>query len=384
MFSILLTVLILILMPTTTLAGEPLRYKPMAVSFDEGAAETIWVLGEGYSIFINGMELRMLDVDGRRIEPFAYGGNLFVPADEWPDGLAAFDLNGSVIPPFSRRGYTYIPVEAAARMMGAAVNWDSDTNSLYVDYQSERTDGVLEIHTTYRVEAARPEVIRGEVINRHIPILMYHTSSEDNPGAFSELYIKPSEFEKQLQYLNENGFTFVTFDDWDDLPYIAKPVMLTFDDGYLSNYWEIYPILQKHEARATIFIVSENINDDILSEWMVKEMSGSGYVKFESHTASHFSLTGISGNRERLFYELYYSKKRIEEVAGREVLALAYPYGAFDGRVLSAAGDIYRFGLINGLGRHSLEQNEYQIRRIRISRSTALPEFKRLVSPAGR
>jgi len=73
-----------------------------------------------------------------------------------------------------------------------------------------------------------------------IPVLMYHTSSENNPGDITELYIKPSEFEKQIKYLTENNYTLCTFDDWHKLHEIQKPVFITFDDGYYENYTDTW------------------------------------------------------------------------------------------------------------------------------------------------
>jgi len=139
---------------------------------------------------------------------------------------------------------------------------------------------------------------------------MYHTSSEDEPGDFPDLYIKPSEFEKQIKYLCDNDYTFCTFNDWFALYNIKKPVFITFDDGYKENYTEIFPILQKYDAKITIFLTTEPETERLTLD-MIREMSDSGLVKFESHTATHPDLAQISSNAARLTDELKNSKEKI-------------------------------------------------------------------------
>ena len=208
---------------------------------------------------------------------------------------------------------------------------------------------------------------------------MYHTSSENNPGPLTGLYVKPSEFEKQVQYLIESGFTFCTFDDYYNLDNINKPIFITFDDGYKENYTEIYPILKKYKAKITIFLALNSITPSNMTKEMIIEMSDSGLVKFESHTNNHPSLVAISFNNARLTDELQNSKLKIEEITGRKVLALAYPNGEFNSIVKQKTKEFYLFGLRKDLGMHNTAYDDYEVRRIRIDRSTSLETFKILV-----
>jgi len=214
-----------------------------------------------------------------------------------------------------------------------------------------------------------------------LPIFMYHASSEYNPGALSELYVKPSEFEKQIKYLADNEYTFCTFNDWFDLRDIEKPVFITFDDGYECNYTEIFPILQKYNAKATIFLVTDSIGKRRrLTEDMIREMSRSRLVKFESHTLSHPNLDEISSDYERLAEELEKSKEIIEKITGRRVLAISYPSGRFDAKVQKKTQEIYRFGVSTIWGKHDTGwHNDFAIRRMAIGRSTTMAEFSRLL-----
>jgi len=225
--------------------------------------------------------------------------------------------------------------------------------------------------------------------NVNIPILMYHTSSVEEPKSnLKELYVKPAEFENQIEYLKDNGYTFVTFDDWNRLNNIKKPVMLTFDDGYLENYTQIFPILKKHDAKITLFLTVNHMDiddgvtykGDGFSSKMVKEMSDSGLVKFEGHTITHPSLVQIAGNNGRIEQELGTAKRKIEEITGKDVLAIAYPNGEYNEAVIKKAKEYYKFGLRKDGGLHNTNYSDFEIRRSRVNRSTTLESFKSLVA----
>jgi len=209
---------------------------------------------------------------------------------------------------------------------------------------------------------------------------MYHTSSEHNPGALAELYVRPSEFERQMVWLIENNFTFVTFDDWNYLHLIDRPIMITFDDGYKENYTEIFPILQKHNVTIVLFLTWNSIANHGITQEMLLTMHNSGLVSIESHSMTHPNLANISDNETRLRRELAESRDRIYELTGRAPIAIAYPAGASNARVIEIASEYYQFGLRHDRGMHNTNISDFQIQRIRISRSTGLNTFIRLVS----
>lgn len=234
----------------------------------------------------------------------------------------------------------------------------------------------IEENTIESIEENIEDIV---LLPKDVPILMYHTSSENNPGGLAELYVKPSEFEKQLQYLIEAGFTFCTFDDYYRLNNIDKPIFLTFDDGYLENYTEIFPVLQKYNAKITLFLILSSITPSNLTQEMIVEMSDSGLVKFESHTLTHPSLVQISGNDKRLTDELQDSKIKIEEITGKKVLALSYPNGEFNDIVKEKAKEFYSFGLRKDLNMHNTEYDNFEVRRIRINRSTNIETYAKII-----
>jgi len=220
------------------------------------------------------------------------------------------------------------------------------------------------------------DIIKDTIVTTQVPILYYHAINDEIVGDFPDLFVSPSEFRKQMQYLKENNFTAVTFEDFEKLPYIEKPILITFDDGYEDNYINAYPILKEFNLKETIFIVSGFIgNPSILNADQMREMKD--LVSFESHTVSHPYLTSLSD--DELEKELKESKETIQSITGREVLALAYPTGDYNQRVINATQKYYKYGAAMGGGIHKLGTGNYEIKRIYVPRRMTIEEFKQKV-----
>lgn len=216
-----------------------------------------------------------------------------------------------------------------------------------------------------------------------IPILMYHGVSDDTFGA-AELFVRPSELEAQIEYLLENGYDLITFEDWGHLQDFDKPVMLTFDDGYRDNYEELFPILQKHQVKATIFVItgSVDIHETSLEYMQVRELAQSGLVSIQSHTYTHPHLDEC--DEETLYREHMQSKLMIARMTGYEPFVLCYPYGDRDEASLEVTREHYRFGLAMNGGLYTTGDDVYEIPRFYVSRYTSLSEFAAMVAQAGR
>lgn len=196
-----------------------------------------------------------------------------------------------------------------------------------------------------------------------MPVLMYHKIGDYPPGSeLQKLWVTAADFRKQLQYLKDNGYTAIDFRDWRDAekgikPLPAKPVMITFDDGYMNNYDQAFPLLKEFGMKGCIFLVYETMekhngwHDPKTEPWLkmltwaqIKEMQDSGLVEFGSHTMRHRNLATIP--LEEVKWEVTESKARLEEKLGREMVGFAYPYGsgAYKPEVRKAALDAgYRF-----------------------------------------
>ena len=147
--------------------------------------------------------------------------------------------------------------------------------------------------------------------------------------------MRTDQFDAQMKYLAENGYHTITpaemLDAWEKgtgLP--DNPVIITFDDGYIDNYENAFPILEKYNLKATIFLISDYIGTypNYVTWEQARTMQKSGLVQLESHTLNHATLTEL-GSPEEVRHELVGSKQAIEFQLGNTVQFIAYPCGAY-------------------------------------------------------
>lgn len=184
-----------------------------------------------------------------------------------------------------------------------------------------------------------------EIKSAEIPILAYHTVKNFFYGSSQKDYsfnVTPAMFAKQMKYLKDNGYAAISTENVvnyfeENVPLPEKPVVITFDDGWESQYENALPVLKKYGFIATFFITTDDIGEkDFLSWEQVKKLTAMG-MEIGSHTESHPMLTDSS--EEELRRELSGSKSIIEENIGSEVRVLAYPYGLYDAHIISMAKD---------------------------------------------
>jgi len=216
-----------------------------------------------------------------------------------------------------------------------------------------------------------------------VPILIYHSIAEYNGHGSKELYVTPENFEKQMIYLRDQGYTLLTFDRWQDSKKVNKPIFITFDDGYKNNL-NAFAIFQKLSTRqfkptGTIFVISDFIGrSNRLSRVDLKRLSDSGLISIQSHTATHPDLTKV----ENLKYELKESKEKIQQITGKQVIALAYPFGNTNEQVMAETKKYYLFGLTTTPGPFSqtgIKNELYLLPRTYIKYSTTIEEFAKAV-----
>ena len=177
--------------------------------------------------------------------------------------------------------------------------------------------------------------------NIDIPILLYHDFvlkvPEEDPDDFN--YINtPESFEENIKTLLDNGYTFLSFKDLNDayenkikLP--SKPILITLDDGYYSNYKYIFPIIKKYNVKVSIFIVTDNMGRIVdgkkyLTWDQCKNMQESNLVEIFSHSSKHLFYNRLP--LKELRNDLKQSYKEIEKHLGKQKLKVfAYPYGAY-------------------------------------------------------
>lgn len=180
-----------------------------------------------------------------------------------------------------------------------------------------------------------------------VPILLYHNVTRGYSLQDTSLHITPEEFENQLTALMDNGYNIISLQQYikyvnnefgGELP--EKPVIITFDDGYMGVYTQAYPILKKLNIPATVFVITGLVgyNDTLYPHFswqQAKEMDESGIIDIQSHTRFHYNSTEISPSL--LTLELRKSKYDIETRLNKKCNILAFPYGAYDDEGLNAA-----------------------------------------------
>jgi len=105
----------------------------------------------------------------------------------------------------------------------------------------------------------------------------------------------------------------------------ANDIALTFDDGFLSDYEIVFPLLLKYNLKATFFIVPDFVGRKGYMSWkQIMHMSSSG-MEIASHSKTHKHLTTLTDYV--VVEELKISKNILEEKLNKSIESFSYPYG---------------------------------------------------------
>jgi len=202
---------------------------------------------------------------------------------------------------------------------------------------------------------------------KDVPVLNYHKVDMLNHA----LSVSPQEFEEQMEYLYKNEYTTITPDQL--MAYLKygkqlpdKPIMITFDDGYLDNYSNAYPIMKKYGFTATIFLVTNLVgHDSRFMTWdQVREMQQNGIV-FGSHTVNHKSLTSLT--RVQIMDELTLSRDEIASQLGKSPKYFAYPTGTYNAEIEDIVRSVgYKAAFTIQYGQVGADSDLYALERIPI------------------
>lgn len=176
-----------------------------------------------------------------------------------------------------------------------------------------------------------------------VPILMYHYISA--PPADADIYrvdlsVPPDLFRQHLAYLAAEGYQTITLHDLyaalnTGAPLPAKPVILTFDDGYADNYTAAFPLLREFGFNGTFFVMTAGPDldyPDYMTWDQIEEMSAAG-MQMESHTRDHPDLRGRDA--DFLVYQLLGAQESLTAHTGQPARMFAYPAGEYDEAVLA-------------------------------------------------
>lgn len=205
----------------------------------------------------------------------------------------------------------------------------------------------------------------------NIPVLMYH-SINNNAIGIDDLSVTSKLFEEQMQYLSNNGYTPIYFDQIKQASQYKKPILITFDDGYEDNYTNAYPILKNYNFNATIFMITKAIDQiGYLSKSQIQEMGD--LISFQSHTVDHVKLNRFS--LKKINFECAESKNTLSQITGKPVYVISYPNGCFNDGVINIASKYYSYGVTTLVGFNTSSTEKFEIRRFGISRSYDMNKF---------
>lgn len=167
---------------------------------------------------------------------------------------------------------------------------------------------------------------------KRIPILMYHHIG-DMPGPGDSvgrgLTVTQKIFGKQLDALGKAGYETIDFRTLANTGAVLpkKPVILTFDDGYVDAYENALPILKAHKMRATFFIVTGFVGKPHYVLWdELKKMSDAG-MEIGAHTVDHRNLRILTPKEQ--MQDIGDSITMLERTLGIKIGSFAYPSGKF-------------------------------------------------------
>lgn len=188
-----------------------------------------------------------------------------------------------------------------------------------------------------------------------------------------------------MAYLHDHGYTPLSLETFirllegdtsEKAP--EKPVLLTFDDGYLDNYEQAMPILAKYGFPATLFVSPGMTEQDGYLNWeQIKKMQAGGW-DIQPHGMSHPHLPKLTAEEQA--YEIVEARKLIEEHLGTQADVFCYPYGERNKttlKLLKQHGFRYAFTIDQGVA--SNEQSPFLLKRLFVNGEEDLQAFDKLL-----
>ncbi|WP_432406348.1 polysaccharide deacetylase family protein [Wukongibacter sp. M2B1] len=230
---------------------------------------------------------------------------------------------------------------------------------------------------------------------KKIPILMYHhlLKNAENPYQNNDSVLSTETFEKHMKLLHDNNFNTITLSELEsflkgEIKLKKNSVLITFDDGYKSNYTYAYPILKKYNFNASIFMITTLIeektvpfNPNALQYLSWSEMKASEDVfEYASHTHNLHKLKNrkksflVVQPKEIVFDDLKRSKELLNTTS------LAYPYGQYNRNTLKMLKSLdFKMAFTTRRGRVKPGDNMLKLKRYSISHKIGIDKFKKIV-----
>ena len=232
-------------------------------------------------------------------------------------------------------------------------------------------------------EAARMQ----KAVPGWLPVLMYHKIPDEAPATKHRIFVTKDNFARHLAFFKSQHFSPLTFQDYQDFAsgrrplaeFPRRPLILTFDDGYLDNYTNLLPLMQQYGYRGVLYLLGDfdlrhNAWDlaadptepcaELLSEAQKQAFADAGW-EIGAHTLTHPHLTQLPP--ATVAHELCASKATLEQRLGVGVQSFAYPYGDLSPEVKRLAAEAgFTYAVATDTGGLHLEDDRLQIFRVNI------------------
>lgn len=224
-----------------------------------------------------------------------------------------------------------------------------------------------------------------------LPVLLYHKVSENVSNGMTVTIAQLSE---QFDFIRSEGYNTITTGElieqiYNQTPLPEKPILITFDDGYVNNLELAFPLLKKYGLRATVFLPTQYIGnkssweenaDDVMS---VQQLNSADpqLIDYALHSHKHFNYKNASAGEIKT--DLEKNLQSMNEAGIKYSPVFAYPYGGRpkDASTLSSMRSVMKelniklaFRIGNRINKFPI-RDVYEIKRISISGEDSLRTF---------
>ena len=220
-----------------------------------------------------------------------------------------------------------------------------------------------------------------------LPVLMYHKIPDQPLATRHRIFVTKANFERHLRFFRRRGFTTLTFRDYlafarGERPlteFPARPLILTFDDGYRDNYANALPLMAQYGFRGVLYLLGDPKIDhnywdlaadptepraDLMTLEQQRAFVAAGW-EIGAHTLTHADLTTLPPAEAA--HEMAASKAYLETTLHTEVVTFAYPYGRLTPALQAAARAAgFALAVATATGAPHLEDDRFHVYRVNV------------------
>jgi peptidoglycan/xylan/chitin deacetylase (PgdA/CDA1 family) len=229
---------------------------------------------------------------------------------------------------------------------------------------------------------------QGKPDRRAVPVLMYHVIGEPPRSApFPDLYVSRGDLREQVRRLARAGYEAVTLgrvvDAWNGratLP--ARPIVLSFDDGYRSHLTAALPLLAARGWPGVLNLDLSNLAPSWgIARAGVRRLIAAGW-EIDAHSMTHADLAVAGG--AALHHEIAGSRQAIRRLFGVAPRFFCYPAGRYDVETIAAvAAAGYEGATTTEFGLASPSAGRFTLARVRVDRGDGAAGLMRKLAALG-